>query len=118
MKKVLIIEYDEVLLDVVDYILIGCGLSVYSFKEIPTMGAIIKIHPHLIIIDHLLKDGLANKLCLELKGNEVTGNIPVLLVSTNTALKNIAGESCADIYLSKPFDLNDFEKAVGNLLQT
>jgi len=55
MKKVLIIEYDEALLDVVDYILIGCGLSVFSFKKIPAMDTIIKINPHPIVIDHLLK---------------------------------------------------------------
>lgn len=59
---------------------------------------------------------MTNGLCVELKTNEFTKNIPVLLISTNTGLENIAGASYADIYLNKPFDLNDFEKAVENLL--
>jgi len=69
MNKVLIIEYDEDILDLVDYILIGCGLKVYSGNENICMGAINELQPKLIILDHTFHHGQENTLCHKLKSN-------------------------------------------------
>ena len=117
MKKVLVIENDEDLLDIVDYILIGCGLKVLPSCKKPSLKAIVALNPDLLIIDHLIDNDLGGDLCLELKSNELTKHIPVLLFSVDTDLKHVAHESCADAYMSKPFDLTSFETKVEQLIR-
>jgi DNA-binding response OmpR family regulator len=59
----------------------------------------LSLKPNLIIIDHLQQDSSSNKLCLELKANESTNKVPVLIMSTNKTLALIAENSREDAYL-------------------
>jgi len=116
MKKVLVIENDKDLLDIVDYILIGCGLKVLSSRKRLNLEAIVDLNPDLLIIDHPLIDDLRGELCRELKSNELTKHIPIVLFSVEPNLKDVASKNCADAYIQKPFNLVHFEKIVEKLI--
>jgi hypothetical protein len=45
-----------------------------------------------LVIDFLLHDRLGNELCLELKSNQHTSHIPVILYSASNNLTEIAGK--------------------------
>ena len=117
MKRVLIIEDDEELLELVDYIIIGCGYKVITSAKKLCVEDIYSLNPNLIIIDHYLSEGLGGDLCSELKSNEATKRIPVIMMSVSSRLNEIAGSSCADAYISKPFDVNDFEALIESLIE-
>jgi CheY-like chemotaxis protein len=61
----------------------------------------------LILIDNRLRDGTGKDECLKLKENAATRHIPVLIVSANQHLEQLAAESLADGYVAKPFDLDE-----------
>jgi DNA-binding response OmpR family regulator len=77
--------------------------------------AVEEINPNLIVIDYLLGNGFGDELCLEIKSNSSTQQIPVILFSASHNLAQIAHDSCADAYINKPFDLIDFVELVGDL---
>ena len=116
MKKVLVIENDSDLLDMVDYILVGCGLKVLTSTKKLAIAEIIDLKPNLVILDHLLDDGFGADTCRELKANEATKNIPVIMISAHTGLDKIAGDCNADAWISKPFDINYFERKVEEMI--
>lgn len=116
MKKILIIEDDADILELLEIILHGNGFAVIKVNREITVKEIIGLSPHLIIIDLLLPFISGNELCLELKANKQTLNIPVILCSAHNNLERIAAESKSDAFISKPFDVIDFENLVKKLV--
>jgi len=67
------------------------------------------------LLDYLLHDGYGKEICLEIKNNPVTQHIPVIIFSAMTGLEEIAQDSCADAFLSKPFEMDDLEQMVDKM---
>jgi DNA-binding response OmpR family regulator len=115
LKKVLIVEDDIDILDLLEMILRDNGYAVIKINREISIKEIIGISPHMIIIDFLLPHRLGNELCLELKDNQYTSHIPIILYSAVNNLKGIADQSGADAYIEKPFDVNDIINMVNSL---
>ncbi len=107
MKKVLIIEDDKDTLDAIHYIAEDLNLDVIVSSSILQTADIQAISPDLILLDHWVGSKLGGDLCLELKVDPATKNIPVIIVSAHSNLQQIAVKSCANGYLAKPFDLDE-----------
>lgn len=79
----------------------------------------LKEMPDLIVSDVMmpLKDGFA--LCQELKADEKTNHIPIVLLTAKAALSSrIEGlQQGADVYLSKPFSPEELLLNISNLIQ-
>ena len=112
MKNILIVENDINSTEINDFLNETSG---YVFRKVSyeiSVGEIITTNPNLIILDYLTTDGLSSELCLELKNNQQTKHIPVILISARKDLKQIAKDSCADAYILKPFDIPELENKV------
>ena len=104
MKRVLVIEDDLATARCLGWLINDLG---YKFIQSPFMltpKEIIKINPDIIILDFYLPNGHGDDLCLQLKENSLTKEIPVILVSIRSDLANIAKSCFADGYLEKPFN--------------
>ncbi|MCQ6959295.1 response regulator [Mucilaginibacter aquariorum] len=106
MKKVLVIEDELDTAQCLDYLMNDLGYEFIQSQIILTPAEIIKIKPDVIILDYYLPNGHGDKLCLALKSNLLTKDIPVILMSAHNNLKDISKGCDADAYLEKPFDLN------------
>ena len=106
-KTILIIEDDKDILDMIAYILLDDGFEVVRSQDNVSTGFVCGIAPALILLDNRLADGFGSDLCLKLKNDPSTCHIPVLLVSATEQLSKVAGDSGADGFLDKPFDLSD-----------
>jgi len=111
-KKVVIIEKDRDILEVVSYILIDAGYSVSPFgTEQVTLEHIIREKPNLILLDviNISEEGTA--LCKAIKNNPKLGNIPIVALSTHLKPQLIK-ETCADEVMKKPFDIDELLQIV------
>ncbi|MXV49418.1 response regulator [Pedobacter sp. HMF7647] len=104
-KKILVADDDPAILEVVSIILEDAGYEVETSTGetlLSTSGAL----PDLYMIDiwMLGKDG--REICRHLKSQEQTKNIPILIVSANRDIEQIAQEVGVDAYLSKPFEID------------
>jgi CheY-like chemotaxis protein len=78
-----------------------------------------QVKPSLIFLDLNLLDKHGNDILLELKGNEETKEIPVIVISAD-AMPNqvsILKASGATNYLTKPIEIKSFLAAVDEIIK-
>lgn len=113
--RIVVIDDDEDLLSLVDAILIDEGHEVMPYMDKNSIKGIIINRPDLVLLDHKLPDGLGSDFCREIKNNDLTKHVAVVLISGWPDLQQLAEECGADAYLKKPFDLNELLQVVNNI---
>jgi DNA-binding response OmpR family regulator len=105
-KKVLIIENDPEIQEVVAYILENEGYLVSGTPHLPP-ASLLHHQPDLILLDERVNLIEGHMLCKEIKAVEAFKCIPVIIFSTSADIIEIAKNCNADGYVHKPFDLID-----------
>ena len=105
-KRILVLERDRDILEIVTVILNERGCTVLPFQtEEGVYDKILELMPDAILLDIVKLSEFGTKLCRTLKEAEKTKNIPVIVLSTHPKAVEVK-KICADEVLSKPFDLN------------
>jgi DNA-binding response OmpR family regulator len=108
-KKVLIIEDEPILAEMMSILLEVEGYNVISLAD--TGRARRKLHDKevdLVMLDLRLKGEDGHSMCAYIKGHDDLKHIPVILVSANQDLEKIKIACGADDHISKPFDIDYF----------
>ncbi|HTM98102.1 MAG TPA: response regulator [Pedobacter sp.] len=111
-KTILIVDYDSAILDVLDSALsINFSVQLIGNPE-QLADHLANYLPDLFLIDYGLpyKDGFT--ICKELKEDERTKQIPVILFSANRISDILLRDSHCDAYIQKPFDLWELERTI------
>ena len=116
MKKILVIEDDTDILELVTYLLNDSGYEVTSSTSLLPVQNILDINPNLILLDNYLPDGFGSDLCLEIKNDVRSKHLPVIMLSANTGLNELAKKSRADAFIPKPFDIDNLLGNVKELI--
>ncbi len=112
-KYIYLVDDDDNIRMLIEYLLGDLGFEVSGYGTAAGFQqGIEKALPDLVILDIILPDGNGLEMCRELKSNQATAHIPVLLMSANLDNKMIAKAALADGFFSKPFDINDFAEKV------
>jgi DNA-binding response OmpR family regulator len=115
-KKVLIIENDRDIRDLVEYILEEEGFSALSMPEPERLTVILEFGPDVILIDEFVNSKPGHRLCLKIKQSEQLDNIPVIVLSTSPDIELIVTECKANDYIKKPFDVQEMIDKVVRVL--
>lgn len=108
MKKILVVDDDEGIVEVIQIVLEGEGYII----QISMNGTIFQqLHeqqslPDLILLDILLSGEDGREICKRLKSEERIKHIPVIMLSAHSEANKIADSSGADDFLEKPFDVD------------
>ncbi|HEY4324429.1 MAG TPA: response regulator [Mucilaginibacter sp.] len=108
-KKILIVEDDELMLEVMTYILMSQGYDVVSAANGNEVFENIKLtHPDLIIMDAILPGLDGPEICQLLKLNRTTKNLPVIMCSgdEDSIERSLKQRGAPNDILIKPFDIN------------
>lgn len=104
---------------------IAWNLSAYYEVEEASNGQegyqkAIALIPNLIVSDVMMKNGDGLELCKQVKNNEKTSHIPIILLTAKQADNSkIQGyKSGADAYISKPFNSDLLRTRIANLLES
>jgi DNA-binding response OmpR family regulator len=112
-RKVLVIEDEPVIAEMICIMLEMEGLNVISLAD--TVTAKQKLHGDeigLVLLDLHLKGESGQTMCEYIKGQGDLKGIPVILVSANVDLEKIKIACGADDHIAKPFELTDFTSKV------
>ncbi len=107
-KKILIVDDNELMVEVMSYILINNGYEVDSLSNGSEVFNNIKTnHPDLVILDSKLPGITGQEICQLIKLNKTTKNLPVIMCSGDDDIKETLNQKGApDDVLQKPFDIN------------
>ncbi|MCF6158752.1 MAG: response regulator [wastewater metagenome] len=113
MKKILVIDDDQDISEVIQLILEEFAYA----SEIVTKGEeayqrVKKYKPDLILLDILLSGIDGRTICKKLKNQKTTKNIPVIMVSAHPGIESTVKECGANDFLEKPFHMNKLLKKV------
>ncbi len=103
MKKILVVDDDVDLLEVVTYILTSHGFNVKTHSSgFNVPDVVLHYCPNLILLDVRLPGKLGTDICKELK---LVHQIPIILFSAHADYNKVFAECKADDFLEKPFDV-------------
>lgn len=119
-KKILVIEDDKDIRETITYALEEHQFSVVASEDAKILKSIQTIKPDLILLDNWLTDWKSDangqQLSKELKTNNETKHIPIIIVSAVSNIQEIAEAGQADAYLKKPFDLTELIAVVNKFV--
>ncbi len=114
-KKILIVDDDDDIRDIIHLILEGEGYEVSELADGHNVdGAVSDFHPDVILLDVMLGDMDGRDICRELKLAPGTEGIPIIMVSASHKQEVLKDGGCrANDYLAKPFDIDVLIQKVG-----
>jgi CheY-like chemotaxis protein len=103
-KTILLVEDDTGIVEILQLVLETEGYRVGVLTRGTAMPSLQEPYPDLILLDLLLSGMDGRAICRHLKGQEATSRIPIILMSANKQVPQIAREVGADGWLAKPFE--------------
>lgn len=115
MKEIFIVEDNDHIRELLEFILLDQEYAVQSFPNAKSFQNQITVkRPDLILMDVMLPDGNGLEMCNNLGGNKDTSSIPVILMSAHA---HINKDNCAVDFIPKPFDVEDLIGRIGMQLK-
>lgn len=119
MKRILICEDDQEIIELTTIILRLTGHQVYVFKSCDTdiVKRVESIMPDLVLMDLWLPEIGGEAAILHLKSHSPTRDIPIIVFSANNSAPEVAKRVHAEGCITKPFSISRFEDTVSQVLR-
>lgn len=109
MKKILLIEDDQDIVDLTIMLLEREGYEVQSFTNFLGYESVVNEYcPDLVLLDLNLHGYHGKEICKYIKHQDDLKQIKVILMSANIDIEAVKEEVAADAFISKPFNIKDF----------
>jgi len=116
-KRIIIFDDDEDILSICSFILEEQGWEVFAFTDCnKIIEKVSAISPQVILMDNWIPDDGGIIATQTLKKDENLKHIPVIYFSANSDIQLLASHAGAETYLAKPFDLEELERVINDLL--
>ncbi len=117
MKKILAIDDDEAILEVVKFILEENDYEVRTSENGRISGILDEFEPDMILLDVLLSGEDGRDIARRLKSDKKTKNIPLVMISAHPSANVSAKAAGADEFIAKPFEIDHFLEVVDKRLR-
>lgn len=118
MKTIFIVEDETGIRDALQLLLSFENYDVRSFATAEAFNnRDHSVIPDIFIMDVKLPDGLGTDLCNQIKEDPATAQIPVMIISAHAKAANVVNSCKADIFIPKPFDIDDVILKIENLVK-
>ncbi|MET3606942.1 two-component system phosphate regulon response regulator PhoB [Mucilaginibacter rubeus] len=118
-KRILILDDDQGILDIVSYLLTDSGYDVHTLSTGEQIVSVIQqFNPDLVLMDVMLADMDGRLICRDLKADNITHHIPVILISgTHDLAQSLHQKGAPNDFIPKPFDIEVLLQKVKEQLQ-
>ena len=106
-RRIMIADDDPGILDALTIMLEDGGYEVETTTNGSTVQNMKEELPDLLLLDIWMSGWDGREACKYLKSQELTKHIPIIVVSANRDVEQIAREAGADDFLAKPFQMDD-----------
>jgi DNA-binding response OmpR family regulator len=115
-NKIMITDDDPEIVDMLTLMLEDAGYEVNVTVNGQTYNDVKENLPELVLLDVWMSGADGSEICLWLKKQQKTKHIPVIMISANKDVRNIALKAGADDFIAKPFEMNVLLKKVAKYL--
>lgn len=117
-KKILIVDDDPDILAFIQAMLEEAGYVVVTTDKSENLETIsVDDLPDLFLLDMLLSGRDGRRIARQLKSQEVTKHIPVIIFSAHPVAKEEAKAAGADDFIAKPFEMDELLAKIGKYLK-
>jgi DNA-binding response OmpR family regulator len=118
-KRILVLDDDQDILEVVSFLLTDRGFEVHTLLTGDEIFSIInQFNPDLVLMDVMLANLDGRVICRNLKEDENTHHIPVILISgTHDLAYSLNQKGAPNDFIPKPFDIDFLLNKVKEQLQ-
>lgn len=108
MRKILAVDDDKDILDVLQLVLEDSGYEVATLSDAQLLFDKLKeVKPDLVLMDIMLGTADGRQLCRNIKLDNELHKIPVIMISASHNVYDVLKQDCApDDFIAKPFDIN------------
>jgi len=115
MKRVLVCDDEQDILDIIEMILSDGGWDVVTTQHVDDIiGQVEKAAPNVILMDNWIPNSGGIVATQTIKKHPDFKKIPVIYITANSDIQALANEAGAEFSVAKPFDLDLLEKVVGD----
>ena len=117
--KILVVENDQSLIDILEEVFEEEGYRYTIFNDVLDILPLVdEYQPDLVLLDFVLPRINGGELCSQLKGAPQTRDIPVIIYSAAPKAFLSLGDYGCDLFIPKPFDLDELVQKINSLLPT
>ncbi|TLD41890.1 MAG: response regulator [Candidatus Jettenia ecosi] len=106
-KKIILAEDNLAIVDALTIMLEEFGYEVIPIVDGNTVKDKLKEKPDLVLFDLWMPGWNGRDACRHLKSNEDTKDIPVIIISADRDIAQLAKEAGTDDFIAKPFQIED-----------
>jgi CheY-like chemotaxis protein len=111
-KKILIVDDNSSILDAIKTMLAYKGYVVTITMDGDIVGRVTKELPDLLLLDIWMSGIDGRDICQFLKNQDITKKVPIILISANKDVAEIAQSVGADDFIEKPFEMKELLEKV------
>lgn len=115
MKKIFVVDDDVDILQIISMMLTKSGYDVVANTDPDVLFEDLSFLPDIILLDIWMSGVDGRDICAKVKSDERLKHIPIIFVSANSDLPQIA-EEFEVAFLSKPFDMYEMVEKVEELI--
>lgn len=115
-KKIVVFDDDQSILQSIRYLLEDEGYTILPAETYREFERYIKRIPDLILLDYWLPQRDCTTIIKDLKNNDATRNIPIIVISASANLDTLTKDSGADKVIQKPFDIEELKAIIKEVL--
>ena len=118
-KRVLLIEDEPNIIEAISFILSRDGWTVHTHEDgVSAMDKVLAMPPDVIILDVMLPGRSGFDILRDLRENEVTKDIPIMMLTARGQEKDraLAERLGANHFMTKPFSNNEVRDHVRSLM--
>lgn len=116
-KRILVADDDPGVGDMLREMLSDAGYEVAIQVNGQTVQQMQEPFPDLLVLDIRLSGTDGQTICRQLKSQEATHHIPIIILSAHKDTHQIAREAGADDFLAKPFEMEDLLALVAQYVE-
>ena len=115
-KLVYVLEDDPDISEMIAYILAESDYEVVECGSVGRFNEKLRNRvPDIFVLDILLPDGNGLDVCRQLRNSEQTALTPILVMSAHQNKQDIDAKNCANDFIPKPFNIDNFRQRVDQL---
>jgi len=118
-QRILIIDDDEDNLDILSSVLAEDHYNILSLTNADNLASdLLTFNPDLLLLDISLANADGRVICNNLKSDDATKHIKVVLISAKYSEKDSVKEGlmACDFFIAKPFDIDELSASIKDVL--